>query len=119
MFEVRNLEKVEKVEKVDIKFDVYVGYRWIIMGGVEITIKLPPEINEKEAKLALAIELFRDGKLTVEQAAELAGITPEEFLKILARKERSTEEDMFLLYIAEKSLKEDWESEEDEWWDEY
>jgi len=85
----------------------------------EITIKLPQDVNEQEAKLALAIELFRDGKLTVTQAAQLAGISPEEFTKIFLRKERLSREDKTFLYVVEETLREDWESEEDEWWDEY
>jgi len=85
----------------------------------EVTIKLPQDMEEREIKLALAIELFRDGRLTVTQAAQLADMSPEEFTKIFLKKERLGREDRALLYVIEESLREDWESEEDEWWDEY
>ncbi len=85
----------------------------------EVTIKLPQNIEEREARLALAIELFRDGRITVTQAAQLAGTSPDEFTKIFLKKERLSREDRALLRVIEETLRSDWESEEDKWWDEY
>jgi len=50
-----------------------------------ITINLPNTVGlgEKEAKMALASKLYELGKLTLGQAAELAGYSKETFMELL------------------------------------
>ena len=47
-----------------------------------LTITLPEDIDfdDKEAKMILATRLYEKGKLTLGQAAELAGLTKEAFM---------------------------------------
>lgn len=49
-----------------------------------IEIKLPEAITEEEARLSLAIALYRDARLSQGEAAKLAGYTRETFLELLA-----------------------------------
>jgi len=46
-------------------------------------------IDEKEAKIALAAELYREGKVTLKQAAEIAGITVWDILYELGKRKIS------------------------------
>ncbi len=46
-------------------------------------------IDEYEARLLLAIELYREGRLTIKQAAELAGLCVEDFMRELSRRKIS------------------------------
>jgi len=55
----------------------------------KIQISLPVEFEEREIKIALATELFREGKLTLKQSAELAELCVEDFLKELSRRKVS------------------------------
>lgn len=50
-----------------------------------LTINIPNtvDIDEKEAKMALASKLYERGKLTLGQAAELAGYSKETFMELL------------------------------------
>jgi len=50
-----------------------------------LTINIPntADIDEKEAKMALASKLYELGKLTLGQAAELAGYSKETFMELL------------------------------------
>ena len=41
---------------------------------MSITLELPPDIGEAEARLELAIGLYREGKLPPGRAATLAGM---------------------------------------------
>jgi predicted HTH domain antitoxin len=41
---------------------------------MSITLELPPDISETEARRELAIALYREGKLPPGRAAELAGM---------------------------------------------
>ena len=41
-------------------------------------------IDEKEARMTLAAGLYRKGKLTLGQAAELVGLSKETFMELLA-----------------------------------
>jgi len=51
-----------------------------------LTINIPntADIDDKEAKMALASKLYERGKLTLGQAAELAGYSKETFMELLA-----------------------------------
>lgn len=57
--------------------------------GVRVLkISLPDYVtlDEHEARLLLAIELYREGKLTLGQAAGLAGLCIEDFMRELSRR---------------------------------
>ena len=51
-----------------------------------LTINLPSAIDlgDKEAKMAMASKLYELGKLTLGQAADLAGYSKETFMELLA-----------------------------------
>jgi len=51
-----------------------------------LTINIPnaADIDDKEAKMSLASKLYERGKLTLGQAAELAGYSKETFMELLA-----------------------------------
>ncbi|AXJ02525.1 putative antitoxin, contains HTH domain [Cyclonatronum proteinivorum] len=51
-----------------------------------LTINIPntADIDDKEAKMSLASKLYERGKLTLGQAAELAGYPKETFMELLA-----------------------------------
>jgi len=53
------------------------------------TINVPFGISEKDVRIASAVQLYRDGKLTLKQAAELADFCVEDFMKILSEKKVS------------------------------
>lgn len=46
-------------------------------------------IDEHEARLLLATELYREGRLTLKQAAELSGLCVEDFMRELSRRKIS------------------------------
>lgn len=51
-----------------------------------LTINIPgaTDIDDKEAKMSLASKLYERGKLTLGQAAELAGYSKSTFMELLA-----------------------------------
>ncbi|MFO7800044.1 UPF0175 family protein [Rhodohalobacter sp.] len=51
-----------------------------------LTINIPntADIDDKEARMSLASKLYERGKLTLGQAAELAGYSKETFMELLA-----------------------------------
>lgn len=51
-----------------------------------LTINIPntADIDDKEARMSLASKLYERGKLTIGQAAELAGYSKETFMELLA-----------------------------------
>ena len=49
----------------------------------ELKVKLPPEIPVEEARLLLAMKLYETGRLSLEQAAELAGCSERVFVESL------------------------------------
>lgn len=51
-----------------------------------LTINIPnsADIDDKEAKMSLASKLYERGKLSLGQAAELAGYSKEAFMEMLA-----------------------------------
>ena len=59
-----------------------------LMGKI-IQIEVPQELTERDVKIAIAVELYREGKLTLKQASELAGLCLEDFMKILSEKKVS------------------------------
>ncbi|MCD6484504.1 MAG: UPF0175 family protein [Candidatus Odinarchaeota archaeon] len=55
----------------------------------EIKVKIPKSISEKEAKLFLAIQLYSEGKVTLQQAANVADIHIWDFLYELGKRKVS------------------------------
>ncbi len=53
---------------------------------LKISIPEYIDIDKYEASLLLAIELYREGRLTIKQAAELAGLCIEDFMRELSRR---------------------------------
>ena len=51
-----------------------------------VTLQLPPDVSEDEARLLLAVRLYEDERVSLGKAAELAGYTTAAFLEILAHK---------------------------------
>jgi predicted HTH domain antitoxin len=51
-----------------------------------LTINIPnnADIDDKEARMSLASKLYERGKLTLGQAAEVAGYSKETFMELLA-----------------------------------
>lgn len=49
-----------------------------------INIPITADIDDKEARMSLASKLYERGKLTLGQAAELAGYSKETFMELLA-----------------------------------
>lgn len=54
-----------------------------------LTVDVPVDVSQRDLKIALAVQLYRDGKLTLKQAAELADFCVEDFMKILSEKKVS------------------------------
>ncbi|MCX7925254.1 MAG: UPF0175 family protein [Fimbriimonadales bacterium] len=50
-----------------------------------LTVELPPEIDAEEARLLLAIKLYELGKLSLGQAANLAGYSKTAFMDLLGK----------------------------------
>ncbi len=53
---------------------------------LKISIPEYISIDEYEARLLLAVELYREARLTLKQAAELAGLCVEDFMRELSRR---------------------------------
>ncbi len=51
----------------------------------ELKIELPPNISTSEARLLLTIKLFETGKLSLGQAAKLAGYSKRTFIELLGK----------------------------------
>jgi predicted HTH domain antitoxin len=49
----------------------------------EIRVALPPNLSEPEAKLLLAIKLYEVGRVSLGQAAKLAGFSKRAFMEML------------------------------------
>ena len=52
-------------------------------------VPLVGDVNEDEARIALAAELYREGKVTLKQAADTAQLTLWDFLYELGKREVS------------------------------
>ncbi|GBC85380.1 hypothetical protein HRbin11_01829 [bacterium HR11] len=48
-----------------------------------LLLELPPEVDEEEARLMLAVKLYEVGKLTLGQAARWAGYSKRAFMELL------------------------------------
>lgn len=53
------------------------------MAAVELKMSLPINVSADEAQLLLAIKLFEVGRVTLGQAAEMAGFSKRAFMEIL------------------------------------
>ncbi len=51
----------------------------------EITFKLPSDINSEEARLLLMMKLYEVGRLSLGQAASLAGYSKATFMELLGK----------------------------------
>ncbi len=51
----------------------------------ELRVPLPPSLSEDEARLLFAIKLYEVGKVSLGQAAKLAGFSKRAFLEVLGR----------------------------------
>ena len=63
-----------------------------VLSGVKVLKMSAPEyvdIDEYEARLLLAVELYREGRLTIKQAAELAGLRVRGFMRELSKRKVS------------------------------
>ena len=49
-----------------------------------LTIELPDNLDERDAKMLLAAKLYEKGSLSLGQAAELAGYSKPTFMELLA-----------------------------------
>ena len=54
-----------------------------------LEVPLVGDVNEDEARIALAAELYREGKMTLKQAADTAQLTLWDFLYELGKREVS------------------------------
>jgi predicted HTH domain antitoxin len=52
----------------------------------ELKVRVPKELRGEEVAIALAVELYREGKLTLKQASDLADFCVEDFMKILSER---------------------------------
>ena len=56
---------------------------------MKINLPVHVDVDEHEARLLMAVELYREGRLTIKQAAELAGLCVEDFMRELSRRKAS------------------------------
>jgi len=56
------------------------------MPVITLKVELPADVDKKEVLVTLAAILYSEGKLTLKQAADLAGLSVEEFLTELGRR---------------------------------
>ncbi len=66
-----------------------------------MTLQIPDNLDEKEAKKMLAAKLYEKGSLSLGQAAELAGCSKRSFMEILA------DYDVSVFNYSEKELEKD------------
>ena len=55
----------------------------------KVVIEVPDELPEKDVIIATAVQLYREGKLTLKQASDLADLCLEDFMKVLSEKKVS------------------------------
>jgi predicted HTH domain antitoxin len=53
----------------------------------ELRVELPPEVPVEEARLLLTIKLFETGRLSLGQAARMAGYSKKAFMELLTKAE--------------------------------
>lgn len=51
----------------------------------ELTVNLPLTLSHEEAKLLFAVKLYETGKVSLGQAAKLAGFSKRAFMEVLGR----------------------------------
>ena len=51
----------------------------------ELAVELPFSVSNDEARLALAVRLFEKGRITLGQAAKMAGFSKRAFIDVLGR----------------------------------
>jgi predicted HTH domain antitoxin len=51
----------------------------------ELKLELPPNISTDEARLLLTVKLFETGKISLGQAAKLAGYSKRTFIELLGK----------------------------------
>ena len=54
-----------------------------------VSVEVPEALDEWDVRVASAVELYRVGKVTLKQAAEIAGVCVEDFMKLLSRRKVS------------------------------
>jgi len=59
---------------------------WVVKA---VSVEVPEALDEWDVRVASAVELYRVGKVTLKQAAEIAGIRVEDFMKLLSRRKVS------------------------------
>jgi len=55
----------------------------------KVVIEVPDELPGKDVIIATAVQLYREGKLTLKQASDLADLCLEDFMKVLSEKKVS------------------------------
>ncbi len=50
-----------------------------------LQVQLPPDISVEEARLLLMVKLFKTGRVTLGQAAKLAGYSKPTFIELLGK----------------------------------
>ena len=55
------------------------------MDGGELRVALPLSLSEDEGKLLLSVKLYEVGKVSLGQAAQLAGFSKRTFMEVLGR----------------------------------
>jgi len=50
-----------------------------------LQVQLPPDISVEEARLLLMVKLFETGRITLGQAAKLAGYSKPTFIELLGK----------------------------------
>ncbi|MEE8584121.1 MAG: UPF0175 family protein [Acidobacteriota bacterium] len=55
------------------------------MASSTLTVQLPANVPEEEARLLLAVKLFEEGKASLGRSAQLAGLSRRDFIDELAR----------------------------------
>jgi len=56
---------------------------------VTFKVELPADVDKQEILITLAVILYKEGKLTLKQAADLAGLSVEDFLLELGKRKVS------------------------------
>ena len=51
----------------------------------QMTVELPIDVTEDEARVALAVRLFEKGRISIGRAAMIAGFSKRAFMDILSR----------------------------------
>lgn len=73
-----------------------------MMNVTELKVNLPPGLSEDEAKLFLAIKLYEVSKISLGQAAQLAGYSKRSFMEILGKYQ------VAVFAYSHEELREEW-----------